>query len=75
METITLHFDSTIKTKLMNFLQNFSEKEQEIIEETEDFKKAKAEIHKDYQLYISGNTELMTIQECENEIDKLLGEL
>lgn len=75
METITLHFDSNIKEKLFSLLQNFSKKELKIVEESESFLKAKAELHKDYEAYLNGNGELFSLEESEREIDELLKSL
>ena len=71
METITLHFDSDIKEKLFSLLNNFSKKELKIIEESESFLKAKAEIHKDYEAYISGKTSLTDFEDFQKEMNAI----
>ena len=72
METITLHFESDIKEKLFSLLQNFSKNELKIVEESDAFLKAKTELHKDYEAYMSGNGELLSLEESEKELDELL---
>ena len=71
METITLHFDSEVKEKLFSLLNNFSKKELKIVEESESFLNAKAEIHKDYESYISGKTTLTDFEDFEKVMNAI----
>ena len=72
METITLQYSSSVKEKLMNFLESFSKNELEIINEKDTgFEAAKAELQKDYLAYKNGLTEMMTLEDFEKELNSL----
>lgn len=73
METITLQYTSSVKEKLMKFLDSFSKNELEILEEKDPrFEAAKAELQKDYEAYKNGETELMSLEDFEKEMDEIL---
>ena len=75
METITIHFDATIKSKIMTFLQKFSKNELKIIEETTEFKNSKTEIQKDYEYTLNHDAVFYTIDEVDKKIEKNLEEM
>lgn len=72
METITLHFDQNIKEKLLTLLNAFPKNELQIIDKEQKFLDAKTELQKDYEAYLSGNGELLSLEESEKEIDEFL---
>ena len=72
METITLKYTESVKEKLMKFLETFSKNEISIIEERDArFEAAKAELHRDYEALKNGETELMSLEEFEKEMNLL----
>lgn len=72
METITLQYDQSVKEKLMNFLETFSNKELKIIDEKEEaFERAKAEVHRDYLAYKNNETEFMSLDEFEEKLNAI----
>lgn len=75
MESITLHFDIHIKSKLMKFLENFSKNELKIIEENTKFKNSDAEMQKDYEYTLKEDAIFYTIDEVDDKIDKNLDEI
>ena len=74
METITLQYNQDVKEKLMKFLESFSKKEIQIIEEKDErFEKAKAEaeVHRDYLAYKNNETEFMSLDEFEEKLNAI----
>lgn len=72
METITLQYNQAVKEKLMKFLETFSKKELQIIEEKDErFEKAKAAVHRDYLAYKNNETEFMSLDEFEERLNAI----
>lgn len=72
METITLQYNQAVKEKLMKFLETFSKKELQIIDEKEErFERAKAEIQRDYLAYKNNETEFMSFDEFEEKLNAI----
>ncbi|MGC4129785.1 MAG: hypothetical protein QM564_09565 [Bergeyella sp.] len=75
MDTITLQYNTSVKEKLMKFLETFSKNELEIVEgKNTRFDETKAELQKDYLAYKNGETELMSLEEFEKEMNSLFEE-
>lgn len=73
MESRTIHFDKSIKDKILKFLSSFSEKDLKI-SNTKEFENAKKTVHEDYSEYKSGKSELQSLDEFEEEMKNFLSE-
>lgn len=72
METIILQYNQDVKEKLMKFLETFSKKELQIIDEKDErFERAKAEVHGDYRAYKNNETEFMSLDEFEERLNAM----
>ena len=71
METIQLKFQSSLKEKIMTFLESLPSKEVEITLENAQFKKDKLEIHKQYNTYKNSDCKVYSIEEVEAMFEKI----
>ena len=71
METIQLKFQSSLKEKIMPFLESLPSKEVEITLENAQFKKDKLEIHKQYNAYKNSDCKVYSIEEVEAMFEKI----
>lgn len=71
METIKLKFQSSLKEKIMPFLESLPSKEVEITLENAQFKKDKLEIHKQYNAYKNSDCKVYSIEEVEAMFEKI----
>ena len=71
METIKLKFQSSLKEKIMTFLESLPSKEVEITLENAQFKKDKLEIHKQYNAYKNSDCKVYSIEEVEAMFEKI----
>ena len=71
METIQLKFQSSLKEKIMTFLESLPSKEVEITLENAQFKKDKLEIRKQYNAYKNCDYKVYSIEEVEAMFEKI----
>ncbi len=71
METIKLKFQSSLKEKIMTFLESLPSKEVGITLENDQFKKDKLEIHKQYNAYKNSDCKVYSIEEVEAMFEKI----
>ena len=71
METIQLKFQSSLKEKIMPFLESLPSKEVEITLGNAQFKKDKLEIHKQYNAYKNSDCKVYSIEEVEAMFEKI----
>ncbi|MFK7032971.1 hypothetical protein [Flavobacterium oreochromis] len=72
METIKIEFNSSIKEKLMEFLNSFSKTEINIIEEDEQFLKTKKRVQESYEKLKSGKTKTYTLDELDSMLEETI---
>lgn len=74
METITLHFNKSVKEKLMAFLGTFSKNDLEIEADNSDLKKIREELQKDYKYSQDENAEFLSVSEARQLLNRKYGE-
>ncbi len=70
METIKIEFQSSVKEKLIEFLNSFSKNELHIIEEDDDFLENKKILQNRLDELRQGKSELVSIQDYEDLLDR-----
>jgi hypothetical protein len=74
METIKIEFQSSIKEKLIEFLNSFSKSELKIVAEDPTFEETKKRVHESYRKLKNGETKLYDIDELDAMLDKTISE-
>jgi hypothetical protein len=72
METIMLQFDSSLKEKIMTFLESLPSTAVEITMEDAYFENTKKKINASYERMKNGNEEFYDIDEADKILDKLI---
>jgi len=72
METIMLQFDSSLKEKIMTFLESLPATAVEITMEDAYFENTKKKINASYERMKNGNEEFYDIDEADKILDKLI---
>ncbi|WP_310557057.1 hypothetical protein [Flavobacterium sp.] len=72
METIKIEFQSSVKEKLIEFLNSFSKNELHIVEEDKDFLETKKRLYESYQKLKNGETELYSFEELDALLEKTI---
>ena len=73
MHSITINFKDIIVYKHVKwFLDRFNNKEIEVIENNNEFEKVKKIISKDYEMMISKNTELISVDELDSNMEEII---
>lgn len=73
MEILTLHFKESIREKLLKLLATFPESDLKI-SAPYNFEEIKTSVHEDYIDYKSGKSKILSIDEVEDEMNKIISE-
>lgn len=72
METIKIEFESSVKERLIEFLNSFKANEVHIIEEEKSFLETKKRVQESYNKLVNGESKLYDINELDAMLDKTI---
>ena len=72
METIRIDCEPNIKTKIVEFLNNFSSQDYKIISEDELFKNNKKKLEATLEKMANGTAEYYSLDELDNYLEKTI---
>jgi hypothetical protein len=74
METLQINYQSSIKEKLMTFLNSFDSSEVEIVQENSNFEATKKRVQESYRKLNNNETILYDIDELDAFLNKTISE-